>query len=60
MVIFSFIDNGHFKIGIKMRQDIRNIEESVRNNPKQYQAIQRALESSFSLIQGPPGKINVI
>ncbi|VDI54193.1 Hypothetical predicted protein [Mytilus galloprovincialis] len=49
------LDKGHLKIGMKMRQDIRNIEESVRYNPEQYQAIQRAMELSFSLIQGPPG-----
>ncbi|XP_052090428.1 helicase with zinc finger domain 2-like [Mytilus californianus] len=49
------LDKGHFEIGRKMQPDIMNIDGIVRNNPKQYNAIQRALESSFSLIQGPPG-----
>ncbi|CAG2249994.1 unnamed protein product [Mytilus edulis] len=49
------LDKGHFEIGRKMQPDIMNIDGIVRNNPKQYNAIQKALESSFSLIQGPPG-----
>ncbi|CAG2233748.1 unnamed protein product [Mytilus edulis] len=48
-------DKGHFEIGRKTEPDIMNVKGIVRNNPKQYQAIQKALESSFSLIQGPPG-----
>ncbi|CAG2233752.1 unnamed protein product [Mytilus edulis] len=49
------LDKGHFEIGRKTEPDIMNIDGIVRNNPKQYNAIQKALESSFSLIQGPPG-----
>ncbi|CAC5384463.1 unnamed protein product [Mytilus coruscus] len=48
------LDKGHFEIGRKTEPDIMDIKGIVSNNPKQYQAIQKALESSFSLIQGPP------
>ncbi|CAG2249998.1 unnamed protein product [Mytilus edulis] len=49
------LDKGHFEIGRKTEPDIMDVQGIVSNNPKQFQAIQRALKSSFSLIQGPPG-----
>ena len=54
-----FSDKGHFEIGRKLEPDILNIRGIVKNNRKQYNAIQKALVSSFHLIQGPPG-INIL
>jgi hypothetical protein len=53
------IRQGHLEIGRKLEPDILDIRGIVKNNPKQYNAIQKALISSFHLIQGPPG-INIL
>jgi hypothetical protein len=57
--ILTKIDKGHLEIGRKLEPDILDIRGIVKNNPKQYNAIQKALISSFHLIQGPPG-INIL
>ncbi|XP_052090430.1 helicase with zinc finger domain 2-like [Mytilus californianus] len=48
------LDKGHLKLGRDTEPDVMNIG-LVGNNKQQYNAIQRALTTSFSLIQGPPG-----
>ncbi|CAG2250000.1 unnamed protein product [Mytilus edulis] len=48
------LDKGHLKLGKDSEADVVNVGLG-RNNDQQYNAIKRALTSSFSLIQGPPG-----
>lgn len=54
LIFFYSLDKGHFKLGRDTEPDVTDIG-LVGNNKQQYNAIQRALTTSFSLIQGPPG-----
>lgn len=50
------LDAVHNKLGIDTKPDCRYVG-LFGNNKNQYKAIKRALTTSFSLIQGPPGTV---
>ena len=62
--IFNIVDDDHVKIAeVMMERDLYippsdDVKPLPRNNKRQQTAIDKALGSTFTLIQGPPGKIS--
>jgi len=63
--LLFFLDQDHLRIAGRMDKDLffggnesdPHKMSLPRNNRKQQQAIDKALTSRFTLIQGPPGRV---
>lgn len=55
LTLIYIADKIHLDLGGKIRSPSKVLESEIGYNDNQTKAIKKALMSSFSLIQGPPG-----